>query len=97
MIVDTNFVLKHYFKVHCSEDRTLIVDSLEDFKNIPIVAEEVYEFTKTINILPILKEDAEDINAMMSMYMDVLTRHSDRCDQVINKFKVKEDNNDVTG
>lgn len=57
MIIDNNFVLKHYFKVHCSEDRTLIVDSLDDFKDIPIVAEEVYEFTKTINILPNLKEE----------------------------------------
>lgn len=57
MTIDNNFVLKHYFKVHCSEDRTLIVDSLDDFKDIPIVAEEVYEFTKTINILPNLKEE----------------------------------------
>ena len=60
MIVDDNFVLKHYFKVHCSGDRTLIVDSLDDFKNIPIVAEEVYEFTKMINILPNLKEEAKN-------------------------------------
>ena len=57
MIIDDNFVLKHYFKVYCSEDRTIIVDSLDDFKDISIVAEEVYEFTKTINILPNLKEE----------------------------------------